>query len=431
MKNTARLIGNTSRTLAWAGYVPVLAMAFALTLGGCKKASDGEAQTLVAVEAEKPETGEISERIMADATLSPLAQAAISPKISAPVKTFYVQRGAKVKEGQLLALLENRDLTAQALDTKGQFTSAQATYEMQTKSQVPEDAAKAELDVAQAQAQLKLQQEIVAARKKLFEEGAIPGRDYDTAVAALVQAQAAYDVAANHLNSVKKVNRTASLKSAEGQLSSAEGKYQAAAAQVSYSEIRSPISGVVTDRPLFPGETVTAGSPLITVMDTSALIAKVHLAQIVVQRLALGNEAQIMVPGVTDPVPAKVTLISPAVDPGSTTVEVWLRVDNAAGKYKAGTPVRVAIAGRSVPQAVKVPVAAVITAQDGGKSVMVVKADSTAHKVKVQTGITDGEDIQITQGLNGSETVVTNGAYALEEGTKVKIGKADEGDEKE
>ena len=60
-----------------------------------------------------------------------------------------------------------------------------------------------------------------------------------------------------------------------------------------------------------------------------------------------------------------------------------------------------------------------------------VKADSTAHKVKVQTGITDGEDIQITQGLNGSETVVTNGAYALEEGTKVKIGKADEGDEKE
>ena len=133
--------------------------------------------------------GTISEHIMADATLSPLAQAAISPKITAPVRAFYVQRGTKVKAGQLLAVLENRDLAAQALDNKGQYNAAEATYDMQTKAQVPEDYKKAELDVAQAKAQLQLQQEITASRKKLLEEGAIPGRDYDTAVAALVQAQ--------------------------------------------------------------------------------------------------------------------------------------------------------------------------------------------------------------------------------------------------
>src|SRR6185437_13762877 len=116
------------------------------------------------------EIGEISEHIMADATLSPLAQAAISPKITAPVRTFYVQRGSKVKAGQLLAILENRDLTAQALDNKGQYNAAQASFDMQTKAQVPEDYRKAELDLAQAGAQLHLQQEIAASRHKLLQE---------------------------------------------------------------------------------------------------------------------------------------------------------------------------------------------------------------------------------------------------------------------
>ncbi len=397
-------------------------------LQGCRKASDADTAALVTVQAEHPDIGTISEHIMADATLSPVAQAAISPKITAPVRIFYVQRGSRVKEGQLLAVLENRDLTAQELDNQGQYTAAQASFDMQTKAQVPEDYRKAELDVAQAKAQLELQRQIAEARQKLFAEGAIAGRDYDTAAAALVQAQAAYDVARGHLDSLKDVSRSATLKQAEGQLSSAKGKYLAAQAQASYSEVRSPIAGVVTDRPLFAGETANSGSPLITVMDTSSLLAKVHLSQTVTQQLNVGDTASILIPGVDESVPAKVSIISPALDPGSTTVELWLRIDNSAGRYKAGTPVRASIQGRTVTKAIKVPLSAVLTGQDGGKSVMAIGADGTAHKIAVQLGINDGEDVQVTQGLNGSETVITTGAYGLDDGTKVKVGKAEDED---
>jgi RND family efflux transporter MFP subunit len=362
--------------------------------------------------------------------LSPLAQAAISPKITAPVRTFYVQRGSMVKEGQLLAVLENRDLAAQELDNKGQYDAAQAAFNIQTKAQVPEDYRKAELDLAQARAQLDLQAEITASRKRLLEQGAIAGRDYDAAVAALVQAQAAYDVVENHLASMKRVSREATVQQAQGQLSSAKGKYQAAAAQVTYSEIRSPITGVVTDRPLFPGETANAGTTLLTIMDTSALLAKVHLAQTIAQRLKVGDSASLTIPGVDTPAPAKISLISPALDPGSTTVEVWLRIENRDGRYKAGTPVRTSITGRTVAKAVKVPLSAVLTSQEGAKSVMVVGADGIAHKRSVQLGITDGEDVQVAQGLDGSENVITTGAYGLDDGTKVKIGKPDAEDDK-
>ncbi len=405
-----------------------MAAACALTLvAGCKK--EQPASVEVTVQAEKPEQGAIAEKITADAVLTPQAQAAIEPKITAPVKKFLVQRGAKVKEGELLAVLENADLAAAALDNRGAYQAAQAAYATATKAQVPEDVQKAELDYAQAKANLDLNQSIVNSRKQLFAEGAIPGRDLDTAQAALVQAQAAYDTANTHLQSMQKVSREAELQTAQGQLTSAEGKMKGAQAQVSYSEIRSPINGVVTDRPLFAGETAAAGAPLITVMDTSVLIAKAHLAQSVAQQMKVGDTAQLQVPGIADPVDAKVSLISPALDPGSTTVEVWVKADNKKGELKVGTPVKIVITGRSVEKAWKIPQTAVLTAQDGSKSVMVVGDDGAAHKKPVTLGITDGEDVQVLSGVAPGDMVITGGAYGLDDGTKVKVGKADADDE--
>jgi multidrug efflux pump subunit AcrA (membrane-fusion protein) len=308
--------------------------------------------------------------------------------------------------------------------------AAEAAYATATKAQVPEDTQKAESDVAQAKANLDLNLSIVKSRKQLFAEGAIPGRDLDTAQAALVAAQVAYDAAAKHLDSVRSVSRAAALKSAQGQLTSAEGKFKGAAAQVSYSEIRSPINGVVTDRPLFAGETAAAGAPLLTVMDTSSLLAKAHVAQSLAQQMKVGDEATILVPGVAGPVTAKVALISPALDPGSTTVEVWLKIDNKAGTLKVGTPVKVSITGRTVAQAWKIPSSSILTAQDGSKSIMVVGTDGTAHRKPVTLGISDGDDVQVSGGLTPTDLVITGGAYGLDDGAKVKVGPAADDDAK-
>ncbi|WP_420239827.1 efflux RND transporter periplasmic adaptor subunit [Telmatobacter bradus] len=401
---------------------------FSLTmLVGCKKEAAPSVE--VSVQAEKPELGDISEHITADAVLTPIAQAAIAPKISAPVSRFYVQRGTRVKAGQLLVTLENADLSAAALDNKGSYEAAQAAYLTSTKAQIPEDVQRAQLDFNQAKANLDLNESIVKNRKQLFAEGAIPGRDLDTAQAALVQAQAAYDAAKMHLESVQKVSHDAAFKVAKGQLTSAEGKLKGAAAQVSYSEIRAPINGVVTDRPLFTGETAPTGTPLITVMDTSVLLAKMHIAQIQAQQLKPGDEAVVHVPGIDSPVKAEVSLISPALDSGSTTVEVWLKINNHDGVLKVGTPVKVIINGRSVAQAMKIPQSALLSSDDGSKSVMVI-VGGVSHRKPVTLGIADRADVQILGGISASDIVITSGAYALDEGTRVKVEAASTDDEK-
>ena len=398
-------------------------MSMLLLLGGCKKVEEKSIPEVV-VQAAQPHLGSISESISADATLSPLAQAAISPKVTAPVKKFLVQRGAHVKAGQLLATLENSDLAAAATDNEGAYAAAKASYATATQATVPEDYSKAQLDVAQAKANLDLSQSIVNARTQLFSQGAIPGRDLDTAKAALVQAQATYDIAKQHLESAQKTSNKAALEAAKGQLDSAKGKYLGAETQLSYTEIRSPIDGVVTDRPLFAGETVASGTTLITVMDVSALIAKLHIAQVQAQQLAVGAAATIQVPGVDDPIDAKVSLISPALDPGSTTVEVWLRVENTKGQLKAGTPVHASITARTADKALLLPTEALQTANtsDGsGKYVMVAASDGTAHKHPVNVGIQSAKEVQILSGISASDMVITTGAYALDDGTKVKV----------
>ncbi len=389
---------------------------------GCKK-EEAAPTPLVYVQATHPEQGSISEQITADATLAPLAQAAISPKVTAPVKKFYVQRGARVKAGQLLATLENSDLAAAAMDNKGSYAAAQASYDTATRATVPEDYTKANLDLVQAKGALDLAQSIVTARTSLYAQGAIPGRDLDTAKASLVQAQAVYDIAKQHFDSVKAVSNKDALASAEGNLTSAKGKYMGSEALLSYTEIRSPIDGFVTDRSLFAGETAAAGTPLLTVMDTSALIAKLHIAQLLAQQLTIGSPATITVPGVADPVPAKVSLISPALDPGSTTVEVWLRVENPKATLRPGTPVHASITGRTVKNALTIPAEAIQTGTDGNsKSVMIIAADGTAHKKGITLGLQNPEDVQILSGITAADMVITTGGYGLDEGTKVKIG---------
>jgi HlyD family secretion protein len=387
---------------------------------GCKKTEESPTPE-VSVQAEKVERKSLTEYVSGETILVPQAQAAIVSKISAPIKKFLVQRGSRVKKGELLAVLENADLAAAVRDSQGALKQADASYNTTTKAGVVEDLQKAQLDLAQAKANLDLQQSIVDARQSLLQQGAIPRRDVDTARAALVQAKAAYDIANQHLNSLKSVSQTATINNVEGALDSAKGKYEAAQAGLSYSEVRSPIDGVVTDRPLFAGEMANTGQAIVTVMDTSSLLAKVHLSLEQAANLKVGSDATLTFSGQDEPAHGKISLISPALDPGSTTLEIWVVIPNKTGKYRAGTPVHVSLASRSLADVVTVPNEALITTKAGTPAVMVVGIDSVAHQKDVKTGITDGHDTQVLSGVQPGDQVVTKGAYGMDDGTKVKI----------
>src|SRR5215831_2923042 len=226
---------------------------FAACLAGCK-GGEKEEEPEVSVQAAPVQKADIARTVNAEAIIFPLAQAIITPKVSSPVRRFYVVRGQKVRSGQLLAELENRDLAATRLDNQGSYEQAQAAYATSMGATLPEDIQKTNLDVQTAQKGLDAAQKLYSSRETLFQQGALPRKDLDQAAVGLAQAQAQYDEAKKHLDSLNAVVKQQTVKSAAGQLTSAKGKYMAAEAQLSYTQIRSPIDGVVTDRPLYPGE---------------------------------------------------------------------------------------------------------------------------------------------------------------------------------
>jgi RND family efflux transporter MFP subunit len=206
-------------------------------------------------------------------------------------------------------------------------------------------------------------------------------------------------------------------------LAAAEGQYKAALANLQYSEIRSPIDGVVTDRPLYEGQMATAGSPLMTVMNLSKVIGRAYVAPQEAALLHVGDAATLVLGNGQDDAPAKVTVVSPALDPSSTTIQVWVEVANPKGRLKPGSTVGLRIIASTVKGTLVVPTSAILTASDGTTSVMVIGKDQHAHQTSVKTGIREGEEVQILSGLHAGEQVVTEGAYGLPDGTKVEISK--------
>jgi HlyD family secretion protein len=371
-----------------------IAVVAGMVLSGCSSKEPAEEAPTVTVQVGAAESEPIQRVISADAILYPKDQAAISPKVSAPVAKFYVDRGSKVRAGQLLAELENKDLAGAVTENQGGYQEAEANY--QTISQ------KSGQDLKLAKEQLDAAQKLYDARESLFKQGAASARDVQDARIALTQAQDQYTLAEKQYE----------LKSAEAQLTAAKGRTTSAEAQLSYTKIVSPINGVVTDRPLYAGETAPAGSPLITVMDLSQVVARAHIPQSDAAQLKAGDAATVALPG-QKAVPGKVTLVSPALDPGSTTVEVWVQAPNPGDAMRPGASVRVSMVAETVPKAVVIPAEALLTATDGTTSVIVLDSDNKPHKQKITTGIRNGDDVQVTEGLKGGERLVTVGAFEL------------------
>ncbi|HYL92460.1 MAG TPA: efflux RND transporter periplasmic adaptor subunit, partial [Alphaproteobacteria bacterium] len=225
-----------------------------------------------------------------------------------------------------------------------------------------------------------------------------------------------------HLDGLNALVKAQALKAASGQLTSAQGKMLGAQAQLSYSEIRSPIDGVITDRPLYPGEMASTSAPLLTVMDISSVIAKAHIPESDAALLHKGDKATITAPGMEE-VSGTVTLVSPALDPNSTTVEIWVQAKNAKARLRPGVTVQVAVTAQTVDNAVVIPAAALLNANGDQAQVMVVNAQGMAQSRDVKTGIQTAQQVQIVAGLKAGEQVVTQGAYGLPDKTKVTVEK--------
>jgi HlyD family secretion protein len=378
----------------------------------CGRKKEAEVAPVVTVDVAPVLLSRIERTIRADGLLYPRQQAAIVPKITAPIKKTYVQRGARVRAGQPLLELENADIVGTAAENRAAYDLAEANYETASKATVPEEVQKAELDLRAAKDAYDAQQAVFENRQRLFAEGAIAQKEVNDAQASASQARTQYETARKRLEDLQGFARDQELKAAAAQRDAARARHESAQAQLGYSRINSPINGVVTDMPFYPGEMPPSAQPIVTVMDLSKVVARTHVSQSEAAELAVGNDANIIGPGGA-PISAKVTQISPALDAANTTVEVWVEAENADGKLRPGSTVHVDMIARTVDNALVVPQAAVLSSPSGATYAIVIDKDNKPHRRKIAVGIRDAGKAQVTDGLESGQRVATTGAFEL------------------
>jgi HlyD family secretion protein len=395
-------------------------------LAGCGKKEQKEAEPIVPVQVVVVRQDSIRRIVTADAVLYPQNQASVTPKVSAPVKKFYVNRGDHVKEGQVLAVLENRDLSAAALESKGLYEQAAANYRATSSASLPEQVTTAQANLQAAKEALDAAKKLLDSREKLFHDGALAHRQVDEAQVAYVQARSQYETAQEHLKGLQNVGKEEQIKSAKAQADAAQAHYTASEAQLSYTDIRSPITGVITERAVWEGEMASAGTPLLTVMDVSHVVARANIPQDQASVLKVGDDATLTPSDGSEEVSGKVIVVSPAVDSNTTTVQVWVQAVNPGERLRPGASVRVAIVAAKVSNAIVVPPAALLPTAEGETVVMVVGPDSVAHEKKVEIGIRETDKVQMLSGPTPGQQVILVGGLGLEDGAKVRIEKAGE-----
>jgi HlyD family secretion protein len=408
------------------GWLVVIACLLAASCGKkAEKAAGGEenaAPTPVMVEAAV--RGAVDHMVTADAILYPINQANVTPKLSAPVKKMLVNRGDHVRAGQVIAELEAGDLAAAANESNSLYSQAQASYQTISGATVPEDKSKAQADVQVAQQVLEAAKKLYDNRVALVKEGALAQKLADDAKVALAQAQGALTTAQRHLDALNQVSQRETIRGAQAQMNAAKAHYDNAAVQLSYAQIRSPINGVVADRSVYAGEMPASGTPIISIVDISQVVARANIPVKEASLIKVGRPARIS--GPEGDLAGNVTVVSPSVDANTTTVEVWVQVANPGEKLKPGASVRVAIIAETIQNTIVIPTAALLNADDGGQKVMVVTTDatgkiSTAHERRVSVGIRQGPRVQIVSGLQDGDQVVTSGGLGLDDKAKVTI----------
>lgn len=422
-----RLASNRRRNLIIIAAAAVLAMiALLLLVWYLRKPATTEAETevVVSVRAAKVERESISAQVSAVGTIFPREKAEVSAKVSAPIKQMALLKNRVVKAGEVIAVLESRDLVAQRNEAVAALNQERASERSLTTGTIPQTNAQDEKAVRDARAKVNTARATYERRQALYQKGGISKKELEasqleltTAENELRLAEQTVTLRAKSLNPNDRALAAARVQAAQQHLATLE-------AQLSYATIRAPISGIVTEQFQYEGEFAAAGGKLVEIADISQVIVKAPFADTVTAQLKVGDSAKVLPTDTSaEEMSGPVTLISRASDPLNRSVEVWVTLGNGGGKLRANGAVQVTISAQTKSDAIVVPTSAVTldasNAEEG--TVMLVDATNVAHETKVAVGIRTPDKMEITSGLQGGETIIIEGNYALADETKVEV----------
>jgi HlyD family secretion protein len=355
---------------------------------------------------QKVEKGDLAKSVVATGKVTPITKVEVKSKASGIVKKLLVDAGDRVKKGQLLAQLDKVEIEAQVEQSRAAVDSAEASL---TSSEADYERAKVDAEGPD-----------VPLLKRAYDRAIGMAKEGVVSTSALEDAEKAYELALNKQN-VSKAQATvlkAKIAQSRGQLGQDRANLKQLEEQLSYTDIQSPLDGVVLSRDVEMGDAVSSilvlGSSATLVMtlgDTSSVYVKGKVDESDIGKVYLGQPARIKVESFKDKTfNGVVTKISPmGVEKDNvTTFEVRVSINNPGGELKAEMTANAEIILEEHKSVLQIPEGAIIYDKDKKASVEV--PDSGAKdgkkKIAVNIGISNGAKTELLSGLKEGDQVV-------------------------
>lgn len=336
--------------------------------------------------------GKVTQRVVGPGTLQARVPVTIAARLTAAVRELKADVGDTVKQGQALAVLDDRDLAARRGVVSGQQVALARNL----------DAAKAA--VAKAQAELEL------ARSKQQRDAELLSKGF-VSQAVLDASNAAASAAVANLDNAR---ATQLARAADAQTLIQEARYSDTV--LSFTRIVAPMDGVIIARQVEVGSMVVPGSTLFRMVDPATLWVAMRVDESVVGRVQVGQAASIrMRTGET--LPGKVARISRQSDAATRELEVNIAFDVPPARFAIDQEAEVSLVAGDL-DGIVVPLAS-LTRDRGGRQGVLVVQDSRTEFRPVQTGTSDAQNVLIAKGLAGGERVVAK-AEDVKAGVRVK-----------
>jgi membrane fusion protein (multidrug efflux system) len=335
----------------------------------------------------------VADQILVVGNLIGAATVQAVPKVNGRLAAVHVQLGDRVRQGQAIAKVEDREIQEQVRQAEASYEVARAT-------------------IRQREADLTLAKTNLDRNRSLLERQLLPRQTFD-------------DTDARHQAAL------AQLDLAKAQFAQAKSRLDELRINLANTVIASPVEGFIGKRFLDPGASVSPNQPVASVVDIRVVRMVANLVEKDFRRVTAGTPAQVEVdafPG--EKFAGRVSRVAPVFDPATRTAEMEIEVPNPGYRLKPGMYARVQLTVDTRPNALIVPSNAVVDF-DGKRGVFVAApregepqrqdgpAVMTARFRPVQTGISDGTQVEIIAGLNDGVQVITTGATALRDGDRI------------
>src|SRR5258707_10708759 len=297
--------------------------------------TDEATTPVVSVKVAKAEKDAIATQIVAVGTIWPREKSDVGVKISAQIKKMALLKNKLVRAGEIIAVLESRDLQAQRAEAVAALNQERANERSVTTGTIPQTNAQDQKALRDARAKVATASATYERRRVLYEKGGISKKDLETSQFDLTTAE----------NELRLTEQTIALRAkslnpndralAVARVQAAQQRVATLDAQLSYATIRAPITGIVTDQFQYEGEFAAAGGKLFNIADISQVIVKAPFPDTVAAQLKVGDVATVLPTDTSaEEMRGQISLLSRSSDPTNRTVEVWVALGNEGGKLR-------------------------------------------------------------------------------------------------